>query len=206
VYAAGYAGCTQQLVTLVMLSCSTLAKWVTWKLKMLFTRVVLGNEYEPPAGVDGMTLSTSSPAFSNPLNAAERDTSYAQVSLNGGQQAQLQAQDFGLKVPSSKTINGIIVEIYGSTDQTTTVAVDSISLVKNYSATGTAKYWDSSTYMSTSDSTLSYGGSSDLWAATLSPSDVNDPGFGMVVNIKNESGYSNRNVYVNDISIKVYFS
>lgn len=89
----------------------------------------------------------------------------------------LKLSGFGFSIPSGATVAGIKVTIKGP-DQSLYSVPNSyaIKLIKNGVISGQNKATGSGT-----GSTKEYGSSSDLWGLSLSPSDVNDPGFGVAI-------------------------
>lgn len=114
----------------------------------------------------------------NPGNAIASDDIYATATLVVQPSHYLLATGFGFSIPLSAVITGVLVEVEDSSN----VASDAqtgAALAKAGALTGTAKI--GSNPLPTSDAYESYGGSGDLWGATLTPSDVNDFGFGVLV-------------------------
>lgn len=153
-------------------------------------------------------ISGSSIAWLDPINAATSgDGNYATVTLNQSTYPSdlLRSYDFGLNIPSSKTINGIRVNVIGFADNANYMTPYYVILRKNFTTAAT-KTWDTVTYFSNSISTLSYGGGSDLWGTTWTPTDLNSSGFGVDIQVRNETGFMNQTAYIDNIQVVVWFS
>lgn len=118
----------------------------------------------------------------------------------------LRSTDYKFAIPSWATINGIElkVERKRSGGGGSTVTDNSVKLVKNNVIVGANKA-DTSTAWTSSDTVITYGGSSDLWGTTWAPSDINNRNFGSVFSAKRTNG-GDRTVYVDQIRMKVYYS
>jgi len=120
-------------------------------------------------------------AITNPTNAQLSDNSYATAVLVGGQQTQyLKATNFALAVPVHSTIDGITVEIERNTSLLASVSDTTVKLYlpdNSLSATNQS----AGAAWSTSDAYATFGGASDTWGQTLTPMQVNDLNFGVVI-------------------------
>jgi|GEM_PF-2506144 hypothetical protein len=92
----------------------------------------------------------------------------------------LKATNFGFAIPAGATIVGIEVKFERFALITNNAGLDDLAvrLLKAGVLTGTAK---SGVPWSSTKSIDTYGSSSDLWGATLTPSDVNNANFGVVL-------------------------
>lgn len=95
----------------------------------------------------------------------------------------LKATGFGFSIPSGATINGIVVEVERKASANTasnTIVDTSVRIVKG-GALGvnddkaTAGGWP------TTDAYATYGGSTDLWLETWTPTDINATNFGAAI-------------------------
>lgn len=129
--------------------------------------------------------------WTNPTNALVYDTSYASVTLTGGQVAKaLKITGFGFNIPTGATIKGIQVDTFFQT-----ALGDSSSggwnwhLVKG----GTVQ---TGSYASTDHLPGTYGpdyytilgGPTDLWNVAWTASDINSSGFGVSWQVRNDTG------------------
>ena len=124
-----------------------------------------------------------------------------------GLSAPIYVTDFDFAVPTGSTINGITVKISRSkTSGANNIKDETVQLMKSSSPGGdnnalTYQQWSISLYPTVSE----YGGSSDLWGLSWSPSDINGSGFG--VKFEAEKFDSNSgNLEVDYIAIKVTYT
>src|SRR5207253_1193338 len=129
-------------------------------------------------------------AWSTPSNALTSDNSYATANFSSNGQAShyLKCTNFGFSVPSGGTIEGIQVEWEVNASSGGTIIDNAVRLVKG-GTIGTADK-SSSTSWPGSDTFRSYGGSSDLWSTSLTPSDVNATNFGAALSATITGGNS----------------
>jgi hypothetical protein len=149
-------------------------------------------------------------AWINPSNAKSSDDNYADFDCpaDGEDSQYLTATNFGFSVPTSSIIDGIEVSIERKLDTTNGAVTGNVrdDVVKLYNANGNLignNKADTVTNWPTSDTTVTYGGASDLWGATWSASDINDSDFGVALQAASFSfGYGD----VDHIRIKVYYT
>ncbi|HVZ58092.1 MAG TPA: hypothetical protein VG870_15655 [Chitinophagaceae bacterium] len=129
------------------------------------------------------TLAGSSKNWSNPGNVAASDNVYATFgnlsNTIGAYTNYLVVTNFGFSIPAGTTVTGIYVEIERS-DPNFRTADYSIRIIKK-GTISTLTDRSTGTNYPPSDSYQGFGSSSDLWAETWSPADINDPGFGVAV-------------------------
>jgi len=124
--------------------------------------------------------SIGSIAISNPANAIMSDNSYATSVLLLGQITNyLKATNFNFSIPNDATIDGVLVEIERSTTVLTSISDNSIKLVKSNIISGNDL--SSGAIWPTSDAYTSFGSSTNTWGISLTPNDINDSGFGVVI-------------------------
>jgi hypothetical protein len=166
-----------------------------------------------PAGQPSRNPGTSAVDTSNggtatwgsPGESAFQDNTYASLSNAQSETSYyLKSTNFGFSIPGSATIDGIVVEIDRYSDIASMVTDAEVKIVKGGTVGSQNKaaggYWGSSD----TDTYQSYGGSSDLWNATWSPSDINDSGFGVVVSAS--VGGTKSNIFIDDIRITVHYT
>jgi hypothetical protein len=146
-------------------------------------------------------------AWTNPNNASTSNNSYASQSIftpSFANTATLTFTNFGAAVPSGATIDGIEITIERNAATAGRIKDLQVQLVKGGTASGTDKA-DTSTTYGTTDSTITYGGASDLWGNTLTQSDVNATNFGIVFRATtNSSTITSCNV--DAIRLKIYYT
>lgn len=126
----------------------------------------------------------------------------------------LKSGSHGFSIPTEATIVGIILDINRRATARDQFAAqycvdNSVRLVKAGSPTGDDKQKSGSfadTYPTTL-TTASYGGITELWGTTWTPSEINNTGFGAVLS-SNSNGGDNvaPNVEVNYFLITVYYT
>ncbi|KKR79970.1 MAG: hypothetical protein UU73_C0006G0026 [Candidatus Daviesbacteria bacterium GW2011_GWA1_41_61] len=163
------------------------------------------------AAVDDSSNGGTLSAWANPSFAVGvSDASRATVTSSGTAISHyLKATNFGFAIPSTATINGIMVEIQKlSSGGTKGSVIDNrVSLIKGSVVTGvnygTAANWP------TSEGYTTYGSSVDLWSNSWTPADINDPNnFGVVLAAagKVAGGTADRTANVNTFRITVYYT
>ena len=145
--------------------------------------------------------SGSNGVWTNPGNATGvNDGVYASgnISSGGSQTNPLNLSNFSFAIPSTGIIDGIYVEVdrYGNnaTDR-------SLQLIKAGTSVGTTKA--NAFNWPVSESYYGYGGSTDLWGTTWTPSDINNAGFGVGVIAYNSSGGGS--AFIDAVRITVYW-
>lgn len=121
--------------------------------------------------------------------------------------AYLYLTNFGFSIPTNATITGLTVNIRRNVSGSTTGQVrdntvqiwDGSSLIgSNLAATGTK--WP------TTIAAASYGGQTNLWGATLTPTLVNSSGFGLAVRIVGSTATTNRTANIDYLSARIYYT
>ncbi len=140
-------------------------------------------------------------------NAAASDDTYARASVDTGNPSHyLRATGLGLHVPANMTITGVRVDIEHKSDDERygPLAADaSVELVKGGTVMG-ADHARRNTTWSPEDEVFRYGGENDTWGVSLTPADVNAPGFGAAI-----AAYSIRmfaTAYIDQIRVTVFYS
>ncbi len=139
------------------------------------------------AGVDDP--STGTEPWSNPGNILATDGNYASVSITESSGTLilrvshfLKATNFGFALTSGLTIEGIEVKFRRRADISGNATVDdqTVQLLKAGVRVGTSK---SGVPWPASDADSTYGGVTDKWGTTWTTTDINDPGFGVVLSV-----------------------
>jgi hypothetical protein len=150
-------------------------------------------------------------AWSNPSNAKtsnDSDASASPLASDAEYDSEyLKATNFGLAVPVGSTIDGIEVEIEMSCgyDFGTQPTENEVKIVKSDGGIGSTNRATGANIPG-SDSSVSYGGSSDLWGETWSSTDINDIDFGVVFSGTTYSDPFGQIISVDHIQIKVYYT
>ena len=119
----------------------------------------------------------------------------------------LLATQFGFSVPGTATMLGIEINITRKATDTTAIRDSIVQLITGGAPAGIVKkdaaYWD------TSYTTITYGGPTDLWGSTSgfwTPAAINSSTTGVNLKILNTLATQSNSVYVDFISMTVYFS
>ncbi|MBW1658686.1 hypothetical protein GSY47_25165, partial [Flavobacterium quisquiliarum] len=130
------------------------------------------------------SISGSGTTWSNPSNIESNGSGYAIASNNSTSTTRyLVANNFGFSIPANATIKGVSVTIgrFANSSIGNYVTDNVVSLIK----TGTTPTGDNkktNTAWSTDNTASSnYGGETDLWGTTLTPTNVNAVSFGVAL-------------------------
>lgn len=158
-----------------------------------------------PTGSDDS--SAGSITWSNPTNVSAIDETYATATASGTANSHyLKAVSYGGAIDSGATILGIKVIAKKFRNGGTTGAIRDaiVRLYKAGTLTGDDKA-DTATNWATADDTFAYGGASDLWGTTWTPSDINNANFGVGFAITGSTGSTNRVANVDNLRVIVYY-
>lgn len=147
-----------------------------------------GNRKTFPAhGTAGPNLPTAQTAgYTNASRVQACDSSFATLAVaQGSNGGAIQVSGFGFGIPGGATIVGITAHVThedisanGGIKDRTVGLLKAGTLVGTNMASGTA--WAQGT-----PETFTYGGTSNLWGTTWTPSDINDSNFGLSFAPKN---------------------
>lgn len=158
----------------------------------------------------GSNVDDGQEAWSNPGNITADDSSYASAVVDDGFAGSdwLFASNFGFNIPSVAVITGVEVVISRFADQLfgEDYVIDTdVQLNDGSSFTGDNKAKTGVTWPS-SEATATYGGSSDGWNASLSPSQVNSSSFGVGLKATCSLVGNSTTAYVDSVTINIYYS
>ena len=143
---------------------------------------------------DGNWASTS--------NITADDGSEASVSLGKNDDSNtLIASNFGANVGG--TIIGIEVRIQRRASGSNDINYNKIRLYNGSSEVGDNKALSGK--WGTSEATDTVGGSSDLWAASLTPAQINSSDFGVRIITQHDSSNNTRTSYIDFVEVKIYY-
>lgn len=166
-----------------------------------------GNEgpIDPSIGTSNSSIGTL--AWFSPENIYSSDNVYATSTRFdfGTTTEYLTATGFNFSIPSSATIDGIVVEFERFRSSGGGTLVDNAVRIIKGGFIGTVDK-SSSTAWTTNEAYYSYGGSSDLWGETWAPSDINASNFGAALSVTCTSGCASRIVSVDHVRITVYYT
>jgi hypothetical protein len=154
------------------------------------------------------TIGAGSVAWGNPTNAEAADVVFATCVIPDTQTGDdLIGKGFGFAIPSTATIAGITLEV-GVRENTIVGggATDNfVILLKAGSAVGSSLA--NGALISTALTTITYGGSSNLWGTTWTPADINNANFGAAISYLNSTGGgTSRTVSVDFMRITVTYN
>jgi hypothetical protein len=146
-------------------------------------------------------------AWVNPGNAFSSNDVRAGASVPGTDTGAalshyLKLTKFGFSIPSDATIRGVVVEVEKFSNLV--VTDNEVKLVKNSVVSGNNKA--SGSNWPSVDTYVSYGGSSDLWGVTLTPTDVNSDNFGVVCSANLPAGSGSRSAAIDHVRMTVYYT
>lgn len=156
----------------------------------------------------GASITGSGTDWDNPTNitAEDSNSAYADLDKNGGLSDYLRGTNLGFSVPTGATIDGIEVQINkepeGDLQEDEFVyLVENGSVISGCDNKAKTGKWTASTRY-----TETYGGSSDTWNCSLTPSVVNSSSFGVQIMAEHPGVINRRWVKVYWIKIKVYYT
>ena len=176
-----------------------------------------------PGGTFVNDASIGSVGWNNLGNAVYSDNNYIDSDNIGGTNCNtdytritkyLKGTNFGFNIPVGASIDGILVEVEKSYlwdaaciggGAASFCRDNSVKIVKSGLVTGTEQ--KNSSNWSYTDTSISYGGSTDLWGTTWTPSEINSSDFGVAVSLIAEYYAGSDNYgYVDQVHITVYYT
>lgn len=151
-------------------------------------------------GVDDASVGTVT--WTSPSNITAEDGTSAMISNASYTSHYLKATNFGFSIPSTATIDGIYAEwkIRGNPQ----TVIHSVKIVKGGTIGGTEQ-----SGQELLGSTLvwkGYGGSSNLWGLSFTPTDINSSTFGCVYAARQPSSEASVQTYADACRITVYYT
>jgi hypothetical protein len=131
-------------------------------------------------------------AWSNPGNITSSDNSHATASFGGGTDSgfdYLRATNFGFSIDSDATIDGIEV-IFERKDAGGSVTDSNIYIINGDGSAGVGSTNRSAgAAWPTSDTSATFGSSSDSWGESWTPAKVNSSDFGVQIRCSSSAGF-----------------
>jgi len=112
----------------------------------------------------------------------------------------LEAKNFGFSIPADATINGILAEVESKGTHNGNTSLMYIHVLKNGALSSSQI---TAQAVTTVEQYYLLGSSSSLWGETWTPSDINDPNFGIAMAAFINGGYL---IYVDHIRMTVYYT
>jgi len=162
--------------------------------------------FTPPHGNQTQTASTAA-GWTNPTNVFVLDQVYATTTIaQNGNSPNLTVSNFGFTIPNNAVIAGVVVTIYHFDENGNGDLQDhSVNIMKALSVVGSNKAIVTP-WAAGSEESYTYGGTSDLWGTTLTPSDVNGSGFGILFTAHNSTSVDGpQTAGIDYVSITVYY-
>lgn len=145
-------------------------------------------------------------AWSNPSNATASDDSDAicVVGQGTGQIGEyLKCTNFGFSIPAGATIDGITVDVELRSSQVNRVVDNAVRIVKGGTIGSTDR--SSGTNWPTTETTRSYGSTSDLWGESWTVADINASTFGFAIS-PSSTGAGSRNAEIDHVQITIEYT
>ena len=147
-------------------------------------------DWPPPTGTtsdvgpntagSGANIAGPNTNWTNPNDVISSNDVYATAALTGGFgpafSDPLRTAGFGYAIGGTDTVFGIKVEIEVKSSAVDVASFTQIQLCKAGTPVGSSKTSDP---ISTTESYITFGSSSDLWGTTWTPAEVNDANFGV---------------------------
>jgi hypothetical protein len=160
------------------------------------------------AGTGANNASVGTRAWSSPENITAEDGAYANCAATEETVTSnyAMATNFGFTIPAGATIDGIVVSIVRKQLRSQGTTTDSsIRLFSAGSATGDNKAAGGN--WANSDETVSRGGTTDVWGATLDADTVNASAFGVGISASVNSGTDQGiEAQIDYVSMTVYYT
>ncbi len=128
------------------------------------------------------------------------------TAMNGDITNYLKTTNYRFNIPSNATILGVKVEVKKRRSQVGYTFTDEHAYVLKAGLPVSTNYADTSTNWPSSLTYVTYGGPSDMWGLTLTPSDVNASNFGFSIAAQNNGAGAAAGVEVDHIRTTVYYS
>jgi hypothetical protein len=143
-----------------------------------------------PNASSGPRSPTIASGWTSSTNAFSSNNSYAtNVIAAGATGANLNVTGLGFTIPSTAIIRGVSISIEHKSSTASSLRDATVNLLKAGAASGSNKA-NTGSYWGTSDSTASYGSSSDLWGTTWTAAQINASDFGVRLAARNYAGAS----------------
>lgn len=171
------------------------------------------NDLDPSVTKNGISWanigSGGTPNWTSPSNAATQNDAYTLINYNPLVVDEiswyLRGTRFLFSIPSTATINGFLIVIDKKDDSGIGGIEDNeLNLVLGGSGIGDNKAQIAVPWTATTDTMFEYGSSTDMWGTTLTPTDVNNLGFGIQINIINRIG--GETPKIDHINITVFYT
>ena len=153
-----------------------------------------------PQTAASVARSGSGGQWTGPNEAKASDDSYAWISLAKSYYSDyLRLMNFDFSsIPDDAILDGIVVKIERKAGIASNIC-DSVVRIHNGTNKASATKWG------TSESSPTYGGSTDKWGTSYDIEDIQDSGFGVDISVQNDSD-AITTAYIDCVWIKVYYT
>lgn len=155
-----------------------------------------------PPGTVATGISGDNP-WNNDDNVKIDDGSYAYTTV-GGISEYLRCYNFGFSIDTSATINGLEFRVQRYAAHADSIFTSDLRIYNGISFLGDNKA-DSGTYWSVSEETVTYGGASDTWGYSLTPTIVNNSVFSIAIEVDEAPG-KNSTAYIDYVEARIYYT
>jgi Tfp pilus assembly protein PilX len=156
----------------------------------------------PPTS-SGVKSPSNASGWTSSTNVYTSNSVYATNSISSNSTgATLTVKGYGFSIPTSAVIDGISVSVIRKASVSNTISDSTVQLLKAGNPVGSNKA--SSSKWGTSNSTVNYGDTDDLWSTTWTAADVNNANFG--VKFVAKAGSTAATASVDYISVTVTYS
>ena len=154
----------------------------------------------------GANYSYGGTDWTNPSDIVSDNSTFASVATGGGSgSSNLTGTSFGFSIPSGATIDGIKVEIKRYEGAASHNMEDVNVVIRKANSTFGSTNKATYTEFPTVSAYETYGGVSDLWGETWTPSDINNANFG--IGFSSNNGFtSSGTAYVDTMRITVSYT
>jgi hypothetical protein len=157
-----------------------------------------------PVTTSSLRNPSAATGWTSSSNVFTSNGSDASASLAASaQSANLDVTGFGFNLPTGSTIVGIVADVERAASNSNSIEDYDVFLLKAGAPSGSDKA--STTDWTTSDSTRTYGTSTDLWGTTWTEAQVEASNFGLRLKARNLTT-STRTAFVDHVEIRVYYS
>ena len=136
----------------------------------------------------------------------EADYAITTIGKSGGLSDYLRGTNLGFSVPSGATVNGVELQIRHNAQSNANTSDEFVYLVENGAIISGCQNKASATAWDYDPETFTYGGASDTWNCSLTPTTVNSNTFGAQIIAQNNGTWLSEWASVYWIKINVYYT
>ncbi len=148
----------------------------------------------------------------NASNISASDNSRATITLGKNDQGDcLDIQGLGFSLPNGSMVQGIEVTVEGYYSGNYTISDNNVQLLDangNVIGNNKANSPSSGSAWGTTENSWTYGDANDLWGTSIDLNTINDPDFGLSIQLKNGAGGGNNSstAYIDYVNIVVHYT